>query len=117
MNVYFFYLLVWSVVGPFWAIALMDTLEKWEFYQERCDKLRWIPLYVAGPLAWIIALNRICRSDLRRYRQRQDAQEWLQEIRELRKGKLGDLTFKDGYLVERRMINRSCKTEEIKKKE
>lgn len=98
-------LLIWCICGPLWGLALMDQLERWAFYQDRSHSLRWVPLFVSGPIAWLAALNRICRSDLIRYRQRQAAQERIQEIREsCGKGKLGDVTFKDGRLVERRML-------------
>lgn len=105
MSWYLILLLFWGVSGPLFAVSLLDLLELWPFYQERCHKLRWIPLFVAGPLAWIAALTRICRSDLIRYWQRQAARELIQDVREsCGKGKLGDVTFKDGRLVERHML-------------
>lgn len=93
-----------GVCGPFLAVSLLNQLEKWPFYQERCHTLRWILLFVAGPFAWIAALNRICQADLRRYRQRQEAQELVRSVKDsCGKGNLGDVSFQDGRLVERHL--------------
>jgi len=94
----------WGLFGPFAGIFLMDSLEKFEFYRERCHVLRWIPLFVAGPISWGAAANRIIQSDLRRYRGRQTAQELILAVKEsAESGKLGNFTYKDGRLIERRL--------------